>query len=167
MTKFFSHFSKKSVTSWRTSRAWHPESMGDGDVLCVPFVPSQSCDICALMKYHTAAHQYVCSGTKQTKLILSLYDHAASSQNMARNMLQESATLLRETIQPALSSSINSIDKQIRLVFSATGPLYVMLECIGETLHVRRVRNLYYTHSFADLIMREMVMGHAQATCLA
>eukprot|EP00439_Symbiodinium_sp_Y106_P026516 s5032_g3.t1 len=92
---------------------------------------------------------------------------AASSQNMARNMLQESAKLLRETIQPALSSNINSIDKQIRLVFSAAGPSYVPLECIGEMLHVRRVRNLYYTHSFADLIMREMVMGHAQATCLA
>ena len=32
----------------RTKIAHHPESMGDGDVLCAPFVPSQSCDICVL-----------------------------------------------------------------------------------------------------------------------
>ena len=119
-----------------------------------------------LTKYHTAAQQYVCSGTIQTKLILALYDHAASSQNLVGNMLEESAKLLRETMQPALSGHVNSIDKQIRLVLDAIGPFYANPGCIGQMLHVRRVRNVHYTHSFADLILREIVMGHAQATGL-
>ena len=89
-----------------------------------------------LNKYHTAAQQYVCSGTKQIKLVL------------------------------APSGNVNSIDKQIRLVLDASGPFYANLECLGQILHARRVRNLYYTHSFANLILREMVMGHAQAARL-
>ncbi|CAE7532328.1 unnamed protein product [Symbiodinium sp. KB8] len=113
-------------------------------------------------KHHTNQNQYVCSGTKQIKVILALYDHAASSQSVAANLLQESATIIRQTVQPPLQGNHNSIDKQIRLVFDAAGPKCVNVSNIGSDLQVRRVRNLYYTHSFADLLLREVVLNHAQ-----
>ena len=115
-------------------------------------------------KHHSAKNQYVCSGTKQIKIILAMYDHAASSQRTSRNLLCESAALLRETVKPPLASTCNHIDKSLRLVFDAAGPSYVNEECIGQTLSVRRVRNLYYTQSFADLLIREMILSHAQVS---
>ena len=117
-----------------------------------------------IMKHHTKQNQYVCSGTKRIKVILALHDHAASSQTTSGNMLQESATILRTMIQPSLPFAQNNIDKQIRLVFDATGPKYVNVSNLGKTVQVRRVRNLYYTYSFADLLLREMVLNHAQAS---
>ena len=117
-----------------------------------------------IAKHHTNQNQYACSGTKQVKVILALYDHAASSQTVSANLLQGSAAILRQTVQPPLQGNHNSIDKQIRLVFDAAGPKYVNVSNIGSTMQVRRVRNLYYTHSFADLLLREMVLNHAQAS---
>ncbi|CAE7445428.1 unnamed protein product [Symbiodinium sp. CCMP2592] len=112
-----------------------------------------------MTNHHTEKNQYVCSGTKQIKVILSLYDHGASSQSRVEELLQSSASLLRATIQPSLESNRNSIDKKIRLILDATGPRYVNLESIGTTIKARRVKNMYYTHSFADLLLREMVLG--------
>ena len=115
-------------------------------------------------KHHSKKNQYVCSGTKQIKVILALHDHAASSQTVAGSLLQTSAALMRATVQPSLSYKKNIVDKHIRLVLDADGPRYVNLTTIGSTLQVRRARYLYYTQAFADLLVREMVMGHAQAT---
>ena len=116
-----------------------------------------------IVKHHTSRNQYVCSGTKKIKIILALHDHAASSQSGIANLLQESAGILRQTVQPPLQCSQNNIDKQISLVFDATGPKCMNVSSLGNTIQVRRVRNLYYTHSFADLLVREMVLNHAQA----
>ncbi|CAE7400594.1 unnamed protein product, partial [Symbiodinium sp. CCMP2456] len=145
--------------------------MVDGRRRC-PFCPFRSFAQLRLLrthvhKHHTAKNQFVYSGTKQVKVILALYDHAASSQTSVSDFLQASASLMRRTIEPALGERISYIDKQIRLVLDATGPRYVNLSAIGSTLHVRRARNLYYTHSFADLLLREMIMGHAQVRTLA
>ena len=116
-----------------------------------------------IAKHHTSQNQYVCSGTKQIKVILALHDHAASSQTTSDNMLQESSAILRTMVWPSLPFTQNNIDKQIRLVFDASGPKYVNVSNLGTSIQVRRVRNLYYTHPFADLVLREMVLNHAQA----
>ena len=113
-------------------------------------------------KYHCAERQFIAAGTKQVKVVLALYDHAASSQAVPQALLRESAALLRNMIEPPLPHSINNIDKQIRLVFDGSGPAYVNVAAIGDTIHARRVRNLYYTRTFADLLLREMIMSHAQ-----
>eukprot|EP00439_Symbiodinium_sp_Y106_P050718 s2860_g6.t1 len=120
-----------------------------------------------LEKHHVDSNQYVCSGTKHIKVILALYDQAASSQLAACEFLQKSAALLRDTIRPALSHSINHIDKHIRLVLDAAGPRYVNLLALGNELEVRRARNIHYTHSFADLLLREAVLNHAQVRAIA
>ena len=114
-------------------------------------------------KHHTKKTQFTASGTKQLKIILSLYDDAASTQSEHSSLLRQSAEIIRETVLPPLSCTINHIDREIRLVYDESGPMYVNLACIGSTVHARRVRNMYYTHSFADVLVREMVLSHAQA----
>ncbi|CAE7333879.1 unnamed protein product [Symbiodinium microadriaticum] len=76
-------------------------------------------------KHHVYANQFVCSGTKPVKVILAMFDHAASSQVTATDLLQQNAALLRETVRPALKHNCNHIDKQIRLILDAAGPRYV------------------------------------------
>ncbi|CAE7836607.1 unnamed protein product [Symbiodinium sp. CCMP2592] len=116
-----------------------------------------------LEKHHVESNQYVCSGTKQIKVILALYDHAASSQLAACELLQRSAALMRSTVTPPLNHRINHVDKHIRLVLDAAGPRYVNLLTLRNDMELRRVRNIYYTHSYADLLLREAVLNHAQA----
>ena len=111
-----------------------------------------------IQKYHTEKTQFVCSGTKQMKIVLALFDDAASSQTHPARLLQHSARLLQEAVQPEVSSSINRIDKYIRLVLDCSGPRCVNVECIGD--------DLYYTHSFAGMILREAVLNHARAPWL-
>ena len=114
-------------------------------------------------KYHSAKNQFVCSGTKQLKVILALSDHAASSQTSACDLLETSATIMRSTVVPPLGATLHHIDKRIRLVYKAAGPVYVNADSIGTTLHVRRARNTYYAQDFTDLLLREAVLCHAQA----
>ena len=138
----------------------------DGRRLC-PFCPFRSFKQLRqlrthIAKHHTRTNQYICSGTKQTKIILALYDFAASQQVEQKVYLQESSGILRSSVHPALSCTINHIDKHIRLVLKATGPVYVNLQSIGYTETVRRVRNIYYDRTFADLAMQEMIMQRAQ-----
>ena len=97
------------------------------------------------------------------KVILALYDHAASSQQTPSNLLQKSASLIRDSVKPPLPASNNLIDKQIRLIYDAAGPRYVNVCQLEDELHVRRVRNRYYTKAFGDLILKEAVLCYAQA----
>ena len=119
-----------------------------------------------IQKYHTREKQYVPFGTKQLKVVLALYDHAASSQSSPVDFLQKSAAIIRASVKPPLASSLTLIDKHIRLVFDADGPRYVNKSTLHDEMQVRRVRNQYYTKAFADLLMREAVLCHAQATKL-
>ena len=116
-----------------------------------------------LEKYHVLKNQYAPSGTKQLKVVLALYDHAASSQQIPSNLLQRSASIIRESVKPPLPATNNLIDKHIRLVYDADGPRYVNVSMLDIELRVRRARNRYYTKSFADLVLKEAVLCHAQA----
>ena len=78
-----------------------------------------------LEKYHVVKNQYAPSGTKQLKVILALYDYAASSQQAPCDLLQRSANVIRESVKSPLPATNNLIDKHIRLVYDADGPRYV------------------------------------------
>lgn len=74
-----------------------------------------------LETYHVKKNQFCCSGTKQVKVILSLHDSDMIAGDRKGMYLKRSAALLREQVQPALSHSMNAVDKQIRLVLDSTG----------------------------------------------
>ncbi|CAE7796366.1 unnamed protein product [Symbiodinium sp. CCMP2592] len=116
-------------------------------------------------RYHTEGRQFVCSGTKQLKIVAALFDDDQISGSPGGKYLERSACILRQSIVPGLSVSQNEIDRYIRLVLTADGPLLCNLSALGDTMHVRRARNLYYDQGFAELVFREMLMcsGKCQA----
>eukprot|EP00438_Fugacium_kawagutii_P003693 Skav206833 [mRNA] locus=scaffold3672:167985:175192:- [translate_table: standard] len=91
-----------------------------------------------LARYHVKKNQFCCSGTKQLKCVLSLHDSDMLAAARQGNYLSRSAELLRQQVQPPLSGSVNSIDKEIRLVLDSTGPRFVNRKILGDSLIARR-----------------------------
>lgn len=52
----------------------------------------------------------------------------------------------------------------IRLVLTGTGPTYLNADAVTEAVEFRRVRNLYYTRDFAEVLYREAMLYGAKAT---
>ena len=59
------------------------------------------------------------------------------------------------------SAKVNLIDKDFRLVLTERGPEY--WNCVREA-PVRPVRNLYYSHEFAQMVYEEMLNNTAKAS---
>ena len=95
--------------------------------------------------YHDGPRQFCPSGTKQMKLLISIYDNDRLLGREERpDLLQRSATLIRQTVSPALERSINQIDRYIRLVLTSSGPEYWNLTAVLQA-PLRRARNIYYS----------------------
>eukprot|EP00438_Fugacium_kawagutii_P027022 Skav232520 [mRNA] locus=scaffold1096:926666:934699:- [translate_table: standard] len=112
-------------------------------------------------KHHVAKHQFVCSGTKQMKVILALHDADCVKRLCGEDFLFRSALLLRKQVQPPLNNAQTNIDKAIRLLFGKEGPVYVNEAIIGHSLSARRVLNIYYSKEFAEILYREIVLHHS------
>ena len=65
-------------------------------------------------KHHVQSKQFVCSGTKQMKVILALHDADCMQRKRAFDLLLRSALLLQSQVRPALNAQKNGIDKDIR-----------------------------------------------------
>ena len=102
------------------------------------------------------------SGTKQLKLCCALYDQDQTLGAVTGQYLARSAEILKSTVQPGLPTTINEVDREIRLVLTGAGPEFWMVSSLSRTNSVRRVRNLYYTKDFADLVFREMLLCHGK-----
>ena len=117
-------------------------------------------------KHHVQSKQFVCSGTKQMKVILALHDADCMQRKRASDLLLRSALLLQSQVRPALNTQKNSIDKDMRLIFQHDGPTYVNRAAIGQSLVARRVLNIYYDRPFAEILYREIVLHHSNAPSL-
>jgi hypothetical protein len=65
-------------------------------------------------------------------------------------------------VQPALSNTVNDIDKHVRLVFTDSGPAYRSILEVEAALDLRRVCNLYYTQGFAEMLRAEILVYYAR-----
>ena len=108
---------------------------------------------------HTQTRGFVSSGRKQRKVVVALYDSDVLAGREPLDLLSRSADILRSSIVPPLPETKTAIDRQIRLVLTAAGPVYMRAAALGTTIHVRRVGNLYYTCCFANVLLRELVMA--------
>ena len=139
-----------------------------------PFCPFRSFQYPArvakhVRRYHTASKQYTCSGTKQLKIICALFDNDQIARHRRGNYLSRSASLLRSMVQPPLAGKLNEIDRSIRLVLTGKGPEFWNAAAVDSSSSLRRVRNLYYTVDFSDLVYMEMLLNNAKckaAACL-
>ena len=115
-----------------------------------------------LKQYHTAEQQFVCSGTKQLKVVVALYDNDCCTLGSSGGYLRRSASCIRTTVVPPLPSSNNELDRYIRLVLTARGPEYHNVHTIETTNTYRRVRNMYITHDFAELLRMEALINRVK-----
>ncbi|CAE7414269.1 unnamed protein product [Symbiodinium microadriaticum] len=112
--------------------------------------------------YHDGPRQFCPSGTKQMKLLISIYDNDRLLGREERpDLLQRSATLIRQTVLPALERSINQIDRYIRLVLTGSGPEYWNLTAVLQA-PLRRARNIYYNVDFAQMLFQQTLVQNAK-----
>lgn len=105
---------------------------------------------------------FVASGSKQAKLIRALYDHDRTLGRIVGSYLQRSSTILRGTVQPPLSDSVNAIDKQISLVLDADGPRFANHTTIAGSSNCRRIGHTYCTKAFSEKLLRESLLQHGR-----
>ena len=113
--------------------------------------------------YHVLENQFVCSGTKRMKVVLALHDADCVQRIRSQDFLFRSALALRKHIEPPLPPTSNHIDKLIRLVFAADGPRYVNKASLID-MEARRVLNIYYDRSFAEVLFRETMIHHSNVS---
>ena len=115
-----------------------------------------------IKNHHVAENRYVASGTKQLRVIISLFDEdQLHGKKPHASYLQRSATLLQGAIKPKLSPNHNIIDTSIRLLIEPTGPRLVNRSLLGKKLLARRVGNFYYNHEFAEEFFKTMLLSKA------
>ncbi|CAE7205271.1 unnamed protein product [Symbiodinium sp. CCMP2592] len=147
-------------------RTPRPDASGRARCPLCPFRSWSRHNACRVLvhirKHHTSTKQYSASGTKQIKLVLALHDQdKLEGMPAACNYLRRSADMIRDTVRPPLSSTRNSIDKKIRLVFTQDGPEYWNLEATISA-GLRRSRNLYYNLGFAQKIFQKTILNNAK-----
>ena len=111
---------------------------------------------------------YVASqAKKQLKLIKALFDHDRCVGAEPGHYLQRSATIIRETVRPALHTL--KVDDEIRLLLDTTGPRFINAAAVRadcpdeERISARRVGYLYYTRAFAEMFFREALLHAGRA----
>ena len=154
-----------------TSAKVSSEVKKNGRAVC-PFCPMRSWEknrqgrvLEHVRQYHSERKQFVASGTKQLKIIIALHDHDQCRRRPLSHYLRRSASLLAAALDETISTKHMLIDKEIRLVFTGDGPQYWSLAAVQQC-ELRRVRNLYYTRSFGQLVFREILMCSAKAGAL-
>ena len=118
-------------------------------------------------KHHVESNQFVCSGTKQIKVILALHDADCAQREEGSDYLWRSSVVLQKHVEPQLCRCKNLIDKSIRLLLTSSGPIYVNKAAIGDSLAAKRVLNIYYDLSFAEMLLREIVLHHSNVAFLS
>jgi hypothetical protein len=58
------------------------------------------------------------------------------------------------------------VTRYIRLVLTGRGPVYLRADEVTESGDFRRVRNLYYSRDFAEVLYREALLCNAKAPLL-
>ncbi|CAK0806321.1 unnamed protein product [Prorocentrum cordatum] len=113
-------------------------------------------------KYHLRKTRFVASGTKQFNVVCALFDNDRLLRTPAGSLLKRSATILRETVSPAVHCGQNAIDKDIVLVLDDDGPSYQNKAAVGHNLACRRVGHTCYTRGFAEILLQESLRHHGR-----
>ena len=100
------------------------------------------------------------------KVILALFDLDQQQGCSGSNYLCRSSEALRKSVLPPLDYTRNGVDRFVRLVFTSAGPEYWNIDAVESGHRVRRVRNLYYTRGFAEMLYREMILHSSKVKAM-
>ena len=116
---------------------------------------------------HSPDVRYVASGSKQLYVAYAIHDDDAYHSVNERCYIARSATVLRDSIRPALPRTLCVIDRHIVFALSHTSTAYLNAEETSHARSHRRVGNTYYDASFAEWLLREALMLHGRARPLS
>ena len=98
-----------------------------------------------VLHHHCAERHFVCSGTKQLRAIMSMFQCDLYRGRHQANCLRRSALSCTHRLH---------VDDEFRLLLSGSGPCFIGKDARTGTLPVRRVGNMYYDREFADIVLR-------------
>lgn len=115
---------------------------------------------------HCLKNKYVASGRKQLRVAMSIFSKDKNVGRALGGYLHRSASLLRGSVIPPISSKHVSIDKELRLLLTEHGPMFVQKGTLVRDHRARRVGNMHFTRGFAELFLRTLLLqsGRLQAT---
>ena len=126
--------------------------------LCPRFEMKRTNDV--VQQHFTRSHferdRYVCSGTKQLRVIM---ENDLLIGRRHHRYLRRSAELLRGSVTPAPSPLLLRTDRKYRLLLAISGPTYVAV-CVREgPVPVRPVGNMFYDQSFGEKLLRILLLN--------
>ena len=117
-----------------------------------------------LFKYHTETQQFCCSGTKQLRIAIALFDSDRARGIDGDDYLKRSAALLRQDVSAPIDSSNDEVDRWVRLVFTESGPKYCHLKSVESDGALRIVGNIYYSRCFANMVYKELLLHDSKVS---
>ena len=109
--------------------------------------------------FHNAERHFTCSGTKQLRTMMSIYQCELYRGRRLADCLRRSAAFIRSSVGDLSCSHRLNVDKEFRLVLSGSGPRFMSKDSSTGTLPVRRVGNMYYDREFGDVLLRHLLQS--------
>ena len=117
-----------------------------------------------VLHHHCAERHFVCSGTKQLRAIMSMFQCDLYRGRHQANYLTRSAALIRSSVGALSCTHRLHVDDEFRLLLSGSGPCFIGKEARTGTLPVRRVGNMYYDREFAEIVLRYLLQSGSRLT---
>ena len=115
-----------------------------------------------IRKKHTDLVKFVCNGTKQLKVIMSMYSLDSFTGRHPGHYLQRSSDLIRVSASLGGSATHNSIDRILCVVLTGNGPTMVHTSTLGAVHKVRRVGNVLFTRCYAEVFLRLVLLNDSR-----
>ena len=113
---------------------------------------------------HAVARHFVCSGTKQLRMCMSMYEADMYQGNLPGNYMTRTSQILRTCVEPSPPKHLVTIDAYIRVVHDSDGPRIKSLVSVGADPALRRVGNFIYTKGFAECMLREVCLSRGNVS---
>ena len=111
---------------------------------------------------HVARVHYAAAGRKSLGVVYALHDNDALRGDLRGSYLQRAAEHLRSSVVPPPPSGRTRIDRCLILILSASGAHYGSADAAPQRCDLRRVSNVYFDRSFAELLFREAVIARGR-----
>ena len=89
---------------------------------CYAFIPGSDDALRHFTGGHAAGCHYVCSGTKQLRMSMSMHEADMCQGKLPGNYMSRTANLIRDHVKPGVPSHLVAIDKQSSVVLDAMPP---------------------------------------------
>ena len=107
-----------------------------------------------LTRSHSERNRYVCSGTKQLRVFVALFQNDQFIGRRHHGYLHRSAELLRESVSPFLLRT----DKKCRLLLAGSVPTYVAVRVREGSVPLRCVGNKLNFQSIGEKLQRNLLL---------